>query len=119
MTHSRSAVSNNASDHSDIINYISQIPGLHRAVEIGRQAVVHQYLTVVEMCESLRLQVDVAQIELLDRIMCLTAEVLMLAPQAYRLSTVGSCVLIVREYPGCLFPFFLNILKTQGFQYDD
>lgn len=111
-------MSSMVTEYAEVRDYLKRLPGLHQAIEIGRQAIVSQYLTVVEMCGTLRLQISQSQMMLLDETMATVAAVLMLAPQSYRVSTVGSCSYQIREYPGSLFPFFLNILKSQGFKYD-
>ena len=102
----------------EILDYLRQLPGLQQAIEIGRQAVVHRYLTVAEMCGTLSLQISLLQMELIDNAMATVAAVLTLEPQSYRVSTVGGCSYEQREYPGSLFPFFLNVLSSQGFSYD-
>ena len=105
-------------EYQNLLNYLHQMPGLERAVRMGCQAVVRQYLTVVEMCESLNLYLKKYQVEAVDEAMSHLAEVMMMSAQSYRVSTVGGCSLQVREYPGCLFPLFLNVLSILGYHYD-
>ena len=105
-------------DYQNLLNYIHQMPGLEKAVKLGCKAVVRQYLTVVEMCETLNLHLKKFQVEAVDEAMCTIAEVVMRSAQSYRVSTVGDCSLHVREYPGCMFPLFLNILNILGYHYD-
>ena len=105
-------------DYQNLLDYLHQMPGLEKAVRLGCQAVVRQYLTVVEMCESLNLHLKKYQVEAVDEAMCTIAEVVMMSAQSYRVSTVGGCSCQVREYPGCLFPLFLNVLSILGYRYD-
>lgn len=105
-------------DYQNLLNYIHQMPGLEKAIQIGCQAVVRQYLTVVEMCETLNLHLKKYQVDAVDDAMCIIAGVVMLSAQSYRVSTVGGCSLQVREYPGCLFPLFLNVLSILGYPHD-
>lgn len=103
-------------DYTDMLVYIQQMPGLEAAIKIGSKAVVRQHLTTVEMCEAVRLYPPGCQMLEIDNDLSKLAEVLMGAEQSCRVSRIGDCCYTVREYPGCMFPFFLNILDTYGLQ---
>lgn len=103
---------------ADLVAYIQQMPGLKMATDMGRKAKVTQYLTVVEMCDTLGVVLNAGQNNTIDNHMAEVAEVMMMSPQTYRVSTIGGCSYQVREYPGCLFPMLLNILSIHHVNYD-
>lgn len=108
-------VSTRIEDFSGLVNYIHQLPGLESALSIGCHATVSQHLTVSEMCEVVDLRLSVTEVECLDEKMVSISEVLTMCPQSYRVSTIGNTSYQVREYHGCLFPFFLNLLAIKGY----
>lgn len=100
-----------------LLNYINQMPGLRAALCLGSAANVPQHLTVNEMAESLGIIIDLDMLGKLDRTMSEVAKVLVGSDVCQRVASVGSCSYTNREYPGYLFPFFLNALKANDITY--